>query len=181
MGYAQGGGLTPGEQEKRERLRLEAAERFARGDETEAIAKDLRVTARSVRRWRRAWREGGAEALRSRGPMAVERLSPGQWARLERELQRGPLAHGWQDEGQGWTLKRVKLLIGRMFHVGYTVQGVWKLLRRHGWSAQVPVRRAIERDEDKIAVWKREVWPRVKPPPATWAPTSASRTRQGRG
>ncbi|WP_433252697.1 hypothetical protein [Actinomadura nitritigenes] len=26
----------------------------------------------------------------------------------------------------------MKLLIGRMFHVGYTIQGVWKLLRRHG-------------------------------------------------
>lgn len=42
---------------------------------------------------------------------------------------RGPLAHGWDDEFQGWTLKRIKLLIGRMVHVGYTVQGVWKLLR----------------------------------------------------
>lgn len=30
MRYVQGGGVTPGEQEKRERLRLEAAERFAR-------------------------------------------------------------------------------------------------------------------------------------------------------
>lgn len=26
-------------------------------------------------------------------------------------------------EFQGWTLKRVKLLIGRTFHVGYTIQG----------------------------------------------------------
>ncbi|GGW84163.1 hypothetical protein GCM10010350_81120 [Streptomyces galilaeus] len=64
----------------------------------------------------------------------MERLSSRQWERLERELKRGPLAHGW-DEFQGWTLKRVKLLIGRMFHVGYTIQGVWKLLRRHGSPA----------------------------------------------
>jgi putative transposase len=104
------------------------------------------VTARSVRRWRRAWEQAGADALRSAGPASVERLSSAQWGRLERELRRGPLAHGFDDEFQGWTLKRVKLLIGRMFHVGYTIQGVWKLLRRHGWSAQVPVRRALERD-----------------------------------
>ncbi|KJY40865.1 transposase [Streptomyces sp. NRRL B-1568] len=181
MRYAQGGGLTPREQEKREQLRLEAAERFERGDSTEGIARDLRVTARSVRRWRQAWREAGVDALRSRGPMAVERLSPGQWERLERELRCGPLVHGWDDESQGWTLKRVKLLIGRMFHVGDTVQGVWKLLRRHGWSAQVPVRWAIERDDEEIEVWKREVWPLIKQPRATWAPMSASRTRQGRG
>ncbi|MFD8723515.1 winged helix-turn-helix domain-containing protein [Streptomyces sp. NPDC059629] len=41
-----------------------------------------------------------------------------------------------------------------MFHVRYTVQGLWKLLRRHGWSAQVPLRRAIERDDEAIEVWK---------------------------
>ncbi|MDJ0465885.1 winged helix-turn-helix domain-containing protein [Streptomyces sp. H27-C3] len=135
MRYAQGGGLTPGEQAKRELLRLKVAERFARGDRTEDMARDYRVTARSVRRWRHAWRTSGPEALRSRGPMAVERLNPAQWERLERELKRGPPAHGFKDESQGWTLKRIKLLIGRLFHVGYTVQGVWKLMRRHGWSA----------------------------------------------
>jgi transposase len=138
------------------------------------------VTSRSVRRWRREWEEGGADALRSKGPASVERLSPGQWERLERELKRGLLAHGWDDEFQGWTLKRVKLLIGRMFHVGYTIQGVRKLLRRHGWSAQVPVRRALERDDEAIEVWKAVVWPQVKRPRRTWAPTSASRTRQAR-
>ncbi|MER5225505.1 winged helix-turn-helix domain-containing protein [Streptomyces flaveus] len=181
MRHAHGGGLTPREQEKRQRVRLEAAERFARGEKTEAVARKLRVTARSVRRWRRAWEQGGADALRSAGPASVERLSPAQWGRLERELRRGPLAHGSGHGFQGWTLKRVKLLIGRMFHVGYTIQGVWKLLRRHGWSAQVPVRRALERDGEAIEVWKAEVWPQVKEPRPTWAPTSASRTRRARG
>jgi len=71
MRYAQGGGLTPREQEKRERLRLEAAERFARGERTEVIARALRVTPRSVRRWRRAWEQDGADALRSKGPVSV--------------------------------------------------------------------------------------------------------------
>ena len=33
MRYAQRGGYTPAEQQRRERLRLEAAGRFARGDE----------------------------------------------------------------------------------------------------------------------------------------------------
>ncbi|MFD9825508.1 winged helix-turn-helix domain-containing protein [Streptomyces violascens] len=180
MRYAQGGGLTPVEQEKREAVRLEAAGRFEAGAGTAMIAAELRVTDRSVRRWRAAWRQGGVAALVSAGPMAVERLSPQQWQRLEAELKRGPLAHGFDDEHQGWTLARVKLLIGRMFHVGYTLQGVWRLLRRHGWSCQVPVRRALERDEAAIEVWKTEVWPRVKVPRTTWAPTSASRTRQAR-
>jgi transposase len=180
MRYAQGGGLTPREQAKREQVRLQAAERFARGDHTADIAKDLRVGKRQVEKWRSAWRTGGIEALCSKGPMARERLSPAQWERLEAELARGPLAHGWDDEAQGWTCKRIKVLIGRLFHLGYTIQGVWRLLRRHGWSAQVPVRRAIERDEESIQVWKSRVWPQVKPPPHTWAPTCASPTNPGR-
>jgi len=46
MRYAQRGGYTPAEQQRRERLRLEAAGRFAGGDEISEIAQDLRVTPR---------------------------------------------------------------------------------------------------------------------------------------
>jgi len=174
------GGYTPAGQQRRERLRLEAAGRFARGDTIGDIARDLRVTEGSVRRWHRTWRDGGAEALRSRGPVSRERLSPQQWARLELELRKGPLAHGFAND-QRWTLGRIKTLIGRLFHIGYTVEGTWKLMRRHGWSAQVPVRQALERDDEAIAVWKDQVWADIKARRATWAPTSASRTRQVRG
>ena len=175
-----GAGYTPAEQQRRERLRLQAAVRFARGDTITEIAHDLRVTEGSVRRWRKAWRDGGDQALRSRGPVSREKLSPRQWARLELELRKGPLAHGFAND-QRWTLGRIKTLIGRLFHIGYTPEGVWKLMRRHGWSCQVPVRQALERDDEAVAVWKAEVWPQIKEWRATWAPASASKTRQGRG
>jgi transposase-like protein len=58
MRYAQRGGYTPAEQERREQLRLQAAERFTRGDSIREVARDLRVTEVSVRRWHRAWRAG---------------------------------------------------------------------------------------------------------------------------
>ncbi|MET9695254.1 winged helix-turn-helix domain-containing protein, partial [Streptomyces sp. NPDC006514] len=31
------------------------------------------------------------------------------------------------------------------------------MLRRHGWSHQVPARRAVERDEAAVAGWVKEV------------------------
>src|SRR5258708_8389623 len=92
MRYAQRGGYRPAEQQRREGLRLEAAGRFARGDRVSEIAHDLRVTPGSVRRWHRAWQDGGAEALRARGPGSRERLSPQPWGRLEVELGEGPPA-----------------------------------------------------------------------------------------
>ena len=85
-----------------------------------------------MRRWHKAWRDGGPEALRSRGPVSRERLSPQQWAeqwaRLEAELRKGPLAHGFAHD-QRWTLGRIKTLIGRLFHVGYMIEGTSKLMR----------------------------------------------------
>ncbi|MFD7446410.1 winged helix-turn-helix domain-containing protein [Streptomyces sp. NPDC059909] len=129
----------------------------------------------SVERWRRQWREGGALGVASKGSSGRSRLSDGQISRLERELERGPLAHGWAD--QRWTLARVKTLIGRMFHVSYTVEDTWRLLKRHGWSWQQPTRRAIERDDDAVELWKTEVWPRVRASRRPATDGSSSRTR----
>nr|WP_236652385.1 helix-turn-helix domain-containing protein [Streptacidiphilus neutrinimicus] len=67
MRYPQGGGLTPERQAFRERIRLEASERFAAGASNGEVAKDLRVSVRSVQRWRRDWEDAGAAGLRSAG------------------------------------------------------------------------------------------------------------------
>ncbi|MET8291845.1 helix-turn-helix domain-containing protein [Streptomyces sp. NPDC005132] len=113
MRYADGGGLTAERRAAREGIRLEAGQRFARGDRTSDIARDLRVSERSVEQWRRNWREGGVEGLRSKGPAKLPKLSDERFALLEKELAKGPAVHGWED--QRWTLERVQTLIGRLF------------------------------------------------------------------
>ncbi|MGX1548296.1 IS630 family transposase [Streptomyces adustus] len=142
--------MTDAERTTRERLRLQAVDRLEGGQKTAEIAAALRISVRSVERWRRAWREGGEAGVLSKGSPGRPRLSEVQIAKLERELERGPPAHGWVD--QRWTLARIKTLIGRLFHVSYTVEGTWRLLKRHGWSWQQPTGRAIERDEDVVEV-----------------------------
>jgi hypothetical protein len=77
MRYAQGGGLTAERRRLRERLRYEAGERFGRGEQTAVIAKDLRVSERSVEpSWRRNWRWGLA--------CMAGRTSAGPWPGSER-------------------------------------------------------------------------------------------------
>ncbi len=159
------------------RIRLQAVECFEGGKKNQEIAAALRVSERSAERWRRAWREQGEVGVQSKGSPGRPRLGPDQIARLERELERGPLAHGWAD--QRWTLARIKTLIGRLFHVSYTEEGIWRLLKRHGWSWQQPTRRAIERDDDAVEVWKKETWPRVRAPRRSAGPGSSSRTKPG--
>ncbi|MFJ6252728.1 MULTISPECIES: helix-turn-helix domain-containing protein [unclassified Streptomyces] len=98
MRYPEGGGLTAERRAFREGIRLQAGERFASGDKTAVIAKELRVSVRSVERWRRAWREGGMEVLRSAGPANSPTVTDAQFVVLEEELGRGPAAHGFADE-----------------------------------------------------------------------------------
>lgn len=98
----------------------------------------------------------------SKGPSGSGcQLDDRRLARLVDELDRGPAAPGWSAD-QRWTARRVTVLIGRLFHVGYTGRGVAYLLHRLGFIPQVPVRRAVQRDEAAIAAWRQETWSRVR-------------------
>jgi transposase len=175
MRYAQGGGLTPEGRRRREQVRLAAVKKFEHRVPSPEVAAELRVSERSVQRWRRAWEAGGAPGLASKGPPARCRLGGVQLAELDRLLDAGPSAVGWED--QRWTLARIRDLIERRFRVRYTVPGTWYLLRRRGWSCQLGARRAVERDDGAIEVWKKETWPEVKEPRRPSARGSSSRTR----
>src|ERR1039458_9242796 len=98
--------------------------------------------------------QGGQAALASGGPGgAVCRLSGAQLERLRAALEAGPAVWGWAED-QRWTLARVTTLTGRLFHVRYTLRGTSYLLHRLGYTPQMPVHRAAERDEAKIAAWR---------------------------
>jgi transposase len=120
------------------------------------IAGLLRVSAKSVYQWRRAWRAGGDDALALKGPGGSAcKLGEDQLARLSAALDAGPAACGW-DRDQRWTLARVAALIARLSGVPYTLWGVSYLLHRLGFTPQVAAHRAAERDEDAIAAWRSQ-------------------------
>ncbi|ATL25592.1 helix-turn-helix domain-containing protein [Streptomyces formicae] len=77
MRYPQRGGLTAERRPFREGVRLQAAEIFSAGDDSAVVAKQLRVSVRSVQRWRRAWQDGGDDVLRSKGSAARRKLTAG--------------------------------------------------------------------------------------------------------
>jgi transposase len=87
----------------------------------------------------------------------VCRLDQARLDRLAQALEQGPAAHGYTED-QRWTLARVADLIARLFHVRYSLRGVSFLLHRIGFSAQVAAHRAVERDEQAIATWRKDAW-----------------------
>jgi transposase len=141
------------------------------------VAEALWVTRQAASLWHRAWRDGGVEALRSKGAGNNAYLSDAQERELQDLLRSGPTAYGW--ENQRWTLARVGVLIEERFQVSYEISGVWRLLDRLGWSWQVPKVRAVERNEEAIAAWRTETWPAASHPRRSppQAGGSASRTR----
>jgi putative transposase len=63
MRYPDGGGLTAQERERREQVRLAAAELIEAGAGDREVAKRFRVSRMSANRWRRALAAGGRPAL----------------------------------------------------------------------------------------------------------------------
>ena len=159
MRYPDSCGLSAEGRARREVVRLQAAQLFAQ--DAVQVAYRLRVSTKSAYQWRR-WRAGGQAALASAGPGGCRcRLTGTQLARLRAALEQGPAAWGWIED-QRWTLPRITTLIGRLCHVRYTPRGTSYLLHGMGFTPQVPVHRAIERDEAAIAAWRAQTWAKVR-------------------
>lgn len=147
-------------------VELEARRRFAAAllRDGKSLAETARLTGAhvsSVKRWKKALKEGGDEALAAKAqPGRAPRLSDDQRRQLVAILCRGARAAGYATEL--WTLRRIARVIELHFGVKFHQGHVWKVLRAMNWSAQKPERRARERDEKAIEQWRREDWPRIK-------------------
>jgi transposase len=171
--------MDPREKEAR---RMIAAELFGQGELRDSqIAALLEVSTRAVNKWHKAFREGGRQALRSSGPPGVPGLLDAwQCLQLRQVLRRGAKAYGFATDN--WTLKRVRRVIAERFGVTYaTLSGVWRLLRRIGYSPQRPSRVAAERDDTEIIEWVEQTWPQIQKKGTSAGPGSASVTNREPG
>jgi len=125
------------------------------------IAEALGVSEVTVSRWLARARDGGAEALRAHpAPGHPPKLTPAQKRLIPDFLWHGPEAYGFR--GEVWTCARIGKVIEEEFGVSYHKDHVSRLLRELRWTPQVPIRRAIQRDEEAIERWRDEVWPELR-------------------
>lgn len=149
---------SPDVLEYRRRL---AIQRLADGYSTEEVADFLGVDPRSVRRWLAAYGHGGDDGLAPRSvPGRSPTLTTTQEKIVLRWLSDLPSEHGFTTDL--WSAPRLAQLIeqefGAPFHPNYL--STW--LRRRGYTPQKPRRVPRERDDQAIARWLAQDWPRIK-------------------
>jgi transposase len=155
------GTTAPSPHDWKEWRRFRAWDLHRRGWVQHDIAVALGVSEGAVSRWIRAAMDAGRKALRSHSP-------PGHPAKLTNEqrrqipdfLRHGAEAYGFR--GDVWTCHRVAQVLEWEFGVRYHKDHVSRLLKGLGWTPQIPITRAVQRDEATIARWRVEVWPALR-------------------
>ena len=148
-----------------QRRRVRAGRMLLAGKTPAQAAHAVGVARQTVYTWKALLDEGGIDALRAMpGRGRPARLDDEQLQALGRTLLQSPTEHGFGTEL--WTLKRVGALIEQQYGVKFSQTHVWRILGGLGFSVQKPERRAIERDEDAVQVWKRKTWPALKKKPS---------------
>lgn len=125
------------------------------------IATALDASEGAVSRWLAVGRRGGPEALRSHpAPGPLGKLTAEQLRLIPDFLWHGAESYGFL--GDVWTCERVAGVLDEEFGISYSKSQVSRLLKRIGWTPQVPITRAIQRDEEAIQRWRVELWPKLR-------------------
>jgi transposase len=133
-----------------------------------------------VKRWRRAWQEGGIAALAAKPhPGPTPKLSEYQRQALVTILKDGPIRAGFSTDL--WTTGRVAKVVRKKFRVSYHPDHVGRILHDLGFSPQKPQQVAREQDAAAIEQWRKRDWPRIKKRLADAAPASYSSMKRASG
>ena len=148
-----------------EARRLRAADLLANGKKPAEVALLMGASLSSVKRWKRTLRDGGKAALAAVSPPPREsKLNALQKQGLVGLLLKGPLAAGYRTDL--WTCRRVADLVRKTYGVSYHPDHLGRMLHDLGFTPQKPQVLARERDEEAIARWRKQAWPRLKKRPA---------------
>ncbi|GGL88419.1 putative transposase [Deinococcus aerolatus] len=144
--------LTRTQQEER-RLAAQSALPDS-GRTTRDLAQQFGMAEFTIRAWRARLNRDGQEALRaSRATARPQRLTAAQQDEIGTMINGDPRSHGF--ETSGWTIPKIRHVIGVAYGVWLDRAHLSRKLRRWGFTYQRPALRAVERNENDIATWVR--------------------------
>lgn len=145
----------------KEKRRLKAAKMFKKGKTQAEVAKKFNVTPAAANQWYETWKEGGREALKSKGhPGFLSELAEDNRQKLKKILLSGPVKYGYSTEL--WTLARIAEVIKKEFKITFSEVWVWHIIRDLGFTPQKPQVKAKQRNEKAISEWKTKTLPDLK-------------------
>lgn len=125
------------------------------------VTEALGVTKMAVSKWMKAVHEEGKAGLQScPAKGATPKLSKAKLALLPALLAPGAEAYGFR--GALWSCARVAKVIEWEFGVSYHKDHVSRLLKELEWTPQKPAVCDSRRNEEEIACWRDEIWPKLK-------------------
>lgn len=146
-------------QDELEKRRLSAVKYFNKHSDY-WIGQKLGVSREAVGQWRRKWEADGAKGLKQGKYGRISKLNPAQEKTIQQDILKGAEKCGYS--GDFWTLQRITNHIKKKTGIVYKDRSVWHTLERFGFSCQIPVRRARERNEKAIQTWMAQTWPVIK-------------------
>ena len=155
-----------------------AIHRLLEGCTPDEVAEFLDIDPSTVRRWRAAFERDGWGGLRARpSPGRPRKLTRTQEKIVRRWLDDLPTAFGFSTEL--WTAARLSALIRQEWGIEFNPRYLSDWLRRRRFSPQKPERVPHERDDEAIAAWVRDDWPRIKKTPRPAGRASVLSTKAG--
>lgn len=145
--------MTKSERDAIQRDRLRCVALALEGRETLDIAVTLGRSRRFVQRWVYAYRDHGLGAVQGEtAPGRARRLAPEQEARFIERVRRGATPEDGVSALRGTQLRRILEL---EFGVPYSLNGVYAILHRNGFSCLMPRPRHPKQDPEAIAKFRR--------------------------
>jgi transposase len=144
-----------------EHLRIRACQRIANGEPVSSVMASIGLSRQVGYEWMKTYRKHGIGGLKSKkagGPK--RRLGVRKLRQLRKWiLSRDPRRFGFNEAL--WSLRIIAELVLMKFGVKLTLPGILKLLKHLGITPQKPLRRAYERDPQRIRDWQDVELPKI--------------------
>ncbi len=142
--------------ESREWKRERGFEMLKKGKKQSVISKRLEVNRKTVYNWSVKLEQSGDWHDRKQ-PGSKSKLTKDQKEKLKKIIDCDPRSYGYDTDL--WTLKRISEVISREFDVSYNTTHIWRVLKNLGYSAQIPVAVAMEKNSEYVKEWLEKNYP----------------------
>lgn len=146
-----GNGVTEAEWKRKKGMEL-----LASGMKQIRVARKLGVNRRTVYEWKRRL-DNNRDFRNGKKSGRPSRLSEEQKSLLKKIIDNGAANYGFPTDV--WTLKRIAEVIEREFSVHYNTTYIWQILDSMGYSAQIPLLSAVEKNEKYVQEWLENDYP----------------------